>query len=103
MKHCDDFINDESMPLCLRRFLRYHRWPATYRIRAARLGVKRPTLYATLTHGNFLFSVWRKPQRVRVVMASRLGDVGVTEVLTESRKYTMRAHVTRLSNFSETP
>lgn len=45
-KHCDEYIDDESQPECLRQFLRYCRWPATYQFRAERLGVKKPILFA---------------------------------------------------------
>jgi len=98
-RHCDDYIDDETQPLCLRRFLRYHRWPAIYKIRAERLGVKEPELYAD-------FIVWRKrnakPVRVKVMMASRMGDIGISQNLRDEH-YQQRLYVEDLSNFSERP
>lgn len=49
-----------------------------------------PTLFAD--HGK---------TRVRVVMASRLGDVGITKNLTVRRGYEKRVMVEELTNFSE--
>jgi len=89
-KHCDDYIDDESQPQCLRRFLRYNRWPAFWQYRAHKLGVKEPVLFAQ--YGK---------KRVRVVMASRLGDVGITEDLSAAKGYSLRVPVCALSRFSD--
>lgn len=99
MKHCDDYIDDESQPLLLRRFIRYWRWPAIYRSRAERWKVKEPKLFADYTPWWFLW--WRKT-RVRAVLASRMGDVGVTPDLKRGG-YRLRVAVSQLSNFSEQP
>jgi hypothetical protein len=40
-----------------------------------------------------------KGTRVRVVMASRLGDVGITKILKDENGYTDRVFVQELSNF----
>ena len=88
--HCDELIDDEKQPLCLRRFLRYKRWPAIYQCRAYRLGVKEPQLFAD--YGL---------RRVKVVMASRFGDVGITGDLTAEYGYNVRVAVESLKNFSE--
>ena len=88
--HCDDIIDDKSYPLCLRKFLRFNRWPALYQCRARRLGIARPSLFAT-HQGN----------QVRVVMASRFGDVGITKDLDAERGYQLRVSVEELSNFSD--
>lgn len=88
--HCDELICDEKQPLCLRRFLRYKRWPAAYQCKAHRLGIKEPQLFAD--YGN---------RRVKVVMASRLGDVGITGDITADCGYDLRVPVEALKNFSE--
>lgn len=94
MRHCDTYIDDESQPYILRRFLRWHRWPATYKIRAKRLGFREPTLYATFRR----FFLLKTP--VRVVFASRMGDVGITRD-PSSDQYEQRVAVSRLSEFRE--
>jgi len=88
-RHCDDYIDDESQPLCLRRFLRYSRWPAVYQFRAEGLGIKKPPLFADCGG-----------ERYRVVMASRFGDVGITKNLEAESGYSRRVVVADLSNFS---
>jgi hypothetical protein len=94
-KHCDDYIDDENQPKCLRSFLRYCRWPAHLQFRAERLGIKKPALFAD----------WQrykgKKKRVRVVMASRFGDVGITRDLKAESGYDWRVPVEMLSNFSK--
>jgi hypothetical protein len=42
-----------------------------------------------------------KGKRVRVTMASRFGDVGITDDLTKEHGYSTRVSVDDLSNFSE--
>jgi len=88
-RHCDEFIDDETQPLCLRKFLRYCRWPAIYQFRAHRLGITKPRLFAN--YGGKL---------VRVVMASRFGDVGITGDLEADSVYDLRVAVGDLINFS---
>jgi hypothetical protein len=87
--HCDNYIDDKDSPIVLRRFLRYHRWPATYECLANSIGVKRPQLFATF-----------EGTRVKVVMASRMGDVGITTNLAAVDGYQLRVLVKHLSNFS---
>lgn len=89
-KHCDEYIDDKTQPLCLRRFLRYHRWPASYEIKAEKIEVKRPKLFAK-----------HEDKVVQVVMASRMGDVGITENLEIKNGYTRRVYVEKLSGFSD--
>lgn len=89
-RHCDDYIDDKTQEKCLRRFLRYCRWPAIFQFRASRLGIEKPPLYA-----DFKF------QRVKVVMASRFGDVGITGDLDATHGYDLRVPVSFLSNFSD--
>jgi hypothetical protein len=100
-KHCDDYIDDKTQPECLRRFLRFKRWPAVYQCRARRLGVEAPKLFADWNR----YPKSKKPKlkRVCVVMASRFGDVGITTDLTGQTCYSHRVLICDLSNFSSTP
>lgn len=84
-KHCDDYIDDETQPECLRSFLDYARSPMMH-------PEPRPKLFADYNG-----------QRVRVVMASRFGDVGITGKLDAEHGYDKRVAVEDLSGFSENP
>lgn len=85
-RHCDDFIDDPSTPEPLRAFLDFHRAPAI-----AQQGKTRPTLFAK-----------HNGQIVRVVMASRLGDVGITKELDRTHGYEARVAVQELTDFTDT-
>ena len=87
-RHCDEYIRDYNSPKCLRWFLFINRLPAVDKMLASERGVN-PTLFAHY-----------KRKRVRVVMASRLGDVGITEDLGAERGYSKRVAVAELSRFS---
>jgi len=105
IKHCDDYIDDPEQPEALRRFLQFNRLPASckYSYPGCEKHID-PELHQY---------IWRDPVprlfadhggvRVRVVMASRFGDLGVTWDLTKSHGYTMRLPVSELSNFGEEP
>lgn len=86
-KHCDDYIDDPEQPECLRKFLDHGRSPAHGSLRDE----PRPTLFAKY-HG----------EPVRVVMASRLGDVGITSDLNAEYGYVRRVAVADLSDFTAT-
>lgn len=88
MKHCDDYIDDEAAHPALRRYLERARSPGH--------GMQNPEPYPRLfaDHGG---------QRVRVVMASRLGDVGITMILTKEFGYETRVAVADLTNFGDEP
>ena len=88
IKHCDDYIDDLTAPNALRKYLAFARAPA----HGLLLPKPHPQLFAD--HAGI---------RVRVTMASRLGDVGITTDLTADLGYTQRVGVSQLSNFSETP
>ena len=88
MEHCDNYIDDESQPACLREFLAFARSPA----HGSLLGTPKPPLYA-LYNGKV----------VRVTVASRLGDVGITTDLGQDYGYQERVAVEQLSDFSPTP
>lgn len=87
-KHCDDYIDDPTQPECLRKFLDHARSPAHGSLRDE----PRPTLYAT-----------HDGQRVRVTMASRFGDVGITPDLAKEYGYASRVAVESLTDFSDAP
>lgn len=88
MKHCDDYIDDAQAAPALRRFLKHARAPAHGMLS----GESRPDLFAD-----------HRGRRVRVTMASRMGDVGVTPTLIATSGYDERVAVEDLSNFGETP
>jgi len=88
-KHCDDYIGDPSNPMCLRWFLFVERLPAVEKMMCYANGVK-PKLFAN--HAG---------KRVRVVMASRLGDVGITGNLAAENGYSARVPVSELCNFGD--
>lgn len=85
---CDDYIDDPKAPDALRKFLAFARAPAHGQL----LPKPHPTLFADCDG-----------KRVRVTMASRLGDVGVTTDLGRELGYELRVSIDRLSNFSEVP
>lgn len=85
-RHCDEFIDDASAPQVLRTFLARARSPAHGMTSADPF----PVLFAD-----------HNGQRVRVVMASRLGDVGICD-LTRCT-YDKRVSVEELSNFGVDP
>ena len=91
MKHCDDYIDDYAQPECLRWFLFIMRLPAVTKCLAISQGCN-PKLFATY-----------KGNRVRVVMASRLGDVGITENLSAENGYSKRVYVEELDWFNNEP
>ncbi len=88
MKHCDDYIDDESAPAVLRAYLARARSPAHGHLSSEPF----PKLFAD-----------HEGARVRVVMASRLGDVGVTSEHADGRPYQKRVAVEDLSNFGDSP
>lgn len=87
-RHCDDYINDPETPECLREYLRVERMPAVEKYRQP----LRPKCFAT-----------HEGKRVRIVMASRFGDVGITEDLTAERGYDLRVYLNALSDFADEP
>lgn len=90
-KHCDDYIHDLAAPKCLRFFLLWNRMPAADQM-LLREFREEPTLYADY-----------QGVRVRVVMASRLGDVGISRSLNKEDGYETRVPVEELTNFGATP
>jgi hypothetical protein len=94
-KHCDEYIDDEDAPAVLRTWLGRARSPAHGHTSSAPY----PKLFAT-----YVGKDWRdvaKGDRVRVVMASRMGDVGITKDLDADHGYSVRCDVACLTEFSE--
>lgn len=96
-KHCDDYIDDPAAPAVLRAFL--------VRARSPGHGMTSidpyPKLFAT-----YIGEGWRdvaKGDRVRVVMASRMGDVGITKNLGAEAGHSVRCAVDSLENFGDAP
>jgi len=91
-RHCDDCIHDHSLPICLRVWLLAHRLPAADGALLQQAGMW-PRLYAD-----------HRGRRVRVTMASRLGDLGISHDLARESGYEVRGvAVADLSNFSTDP
>lgn len=96
-KHCDDYIDDPTAPAPLRAFLKRARSPSHGHLQSGPF----PKLFATYTGED-----WRgytKGDRVRVVMASRMGDVGCTKNFEASNGYDVRFAVENLTDFSGSP
>ena len=86
--HCDDYIDDPTAPGALRKFLAFARAPAH--------GLLQPQPHPRLFADH-------EGHRIRVTMASRLGDVGITANLDAETGYDARVLVSQLANFSEAP
>lgn len=102
MRHCDDFINDPSAPLALRWFLFVNRLSAVDRLLLKEVvpsEYSAPRLFADRIAPN---NAGRRPI-VRVVMASRFGDVGITKQLDCEYGYSERVAVEELTNFRSKP
>lgn len=98
--HCDDIadvVAGEPYPDCVRQFVNQERLPAYERWELAKLmeasDGKPFELYATTNLG----------YRVRVVMCSRFGDVGITRAMNFENGYEARCLLPDLTNFSATP
>lgn len=88
MSHCDDYINDEAAPKVLRDYLRVARAPAHGAFERAK--GNDPSLFANYAG-----------KRVRVVMASEIGDVGIAYALNRDHGYDLRVGIEELTNFSD--
>lgn len=87
-RHCDEYIDDPTAPRGLRKFLARARSPA----HGALVPEPYPTLFAD-----------HKNRRVRVVMASRFGDVGISPDLDRDYGYEARVPLEELTNFGDAP
>ena len=116
-KHCDDYIKDKTQPMCLRKFLLHKRIPAYWQIKYWKDSWGTPELFATIdvdsitTKGGIKYDIKKalemknkeSKKRVRVVMASRFGDVGITPRLDAKNGYSTRVPVEWLSDFKGEP
>jgi hypothetical protein len=93
-KHCDEYTDDETQPAPLRAYLRRAREPAHGHLSSEPY----PKLFAT--YRGVPWGGIRRGDRVRVVMASRMGDVGITKKLEDENGYAVRCAVAALSDFS---
>ena len=107
-RHCDDYIRDKTQPRCLRLFLLINRVPAYWKSdKWLQKGRPEPVLFATLACPNDDARAHCKKygiedkSRVRVVMASRFGDVGITNNLKAEHGYEVRVYVPWLVDFSD--
>jgi hypothetical protein len=87
-KHCDDYIDDPTAPEPLRAWLDFARKPAH--------GLLTPSPHPRLFADH-------NGARVRVTMASRMGDVGITSMLANEHGYELRCLVGDPSNFGCEP
>lgn len=84
-KHCDDYIDDETQPKCLRVWLARAREPAH--------GMTNPDPWPEC------YAMWQG-KKVRLTMASRLGSVGWDEDLNRTEGYTHRGFLEDLTGFT---
>ncbi len=96
-KHCDEYINDKSQPKCLRKFLLYNRIPELWKFQRWKKSWGVPVLFAEHKPPGG-GKRWKK---VRVVMASRFGDVGITRNLDAEHGYEQRIYLEDLRNFKD--
>jgi hypothetical protein len=94
LRHCDDVADDPTTPEVVRRYLARARMPGHGMHERAPY----PKLFAT-----YKSCTPELCGRVRVTMASRLGDVGVTFNLEREFGYDLRCFVDELADFSDTP
>lgn len=110
--HCDDMLENDSLMQCVREFLEIARAIAVMRTRPY------PPLFANVnrnvTMSEYL-GYWKNDEpkirehilprgaRVRVVMASRFGDVGITDNLEAENGYGARVFIPELYDFARTP
>jgi len=88
-KHCDDYIMDFDLPNCIKYYLLINRLPAIDKCVVVE-EVGNPKCFAT----------W-EGKRVRLVMASRMGDIGITPHLDQENGYERRVWMDELSDFSK--
>lgn len=107
--HADDVAYDKTYPECLRTFILYHRLPASLRwpggdAEKIKEWVPEEEWPDINVGPEPLCYADHKGKRVRLTMASRIGDVGISSKLKpDGRSYTDRASIADLSNFSDKP
>lgn len=103
-KHWQEYVYDKMYPKCLRDFLRCHRWPTHVKAKLISEGTwTEPELYATIIQDK---DGWLERhglkigERVKIVMVSRFGDVGITNALQVKYGYKVRTYIENLGNFN---
>lgn len=109
--HCDHYIDDPAQPECLRKFLHFKRLPAVCQLPGCSPETE-PLAFKYIPE-EYRPHVWTDPvpvcfadhngKRVRLVMASRFGDVGITSNLDACLGYDARVTLDQLSNFGDKP
>ena len=84
--HCDDILCEQRIGCPVQAFLAHARAPAIEQTG------ERPRLFATY-----------EGERVRVTMASRFGDVGISRDLAKAHGYFKRVYLPELTDLSEAP
>jgi len=88
LDHCDNYIHEYKQPICLRYWLLFNLLPAV------------DMCVIREVHGDpKCFAIW-KGKRVRLVIASRFGDVGITRHLDADHGYQTRVSIKELSDFT---
>lgn len=87
-RHCDSYINNPDTPRCLQWFLFWFRHSAIDKHVLSR-NAQEPKLFAK----------W-KEHWVKVVMVSRMGDVGITYNVDATHGYKHRVYVSELTDFT---
>ena len=104
MTHCDDLIDDKDQPAALRAFLDFNRLPAMEQFqKLGEEGFEPPVLFATVKNPiermGDTSRVLNPGKTVRVVMASRFGDVGVSRDFKKEHGYCARTDLENLEDF----
>jgi hypothetical protein len=89
-RHCDSYINSFDAPNALKWFLFFNRLPAMDKGLCRDNGIDDPKLWAQY-----------EDKWIRVVMASRMGDVGITSNLDADHGYDSRVSVEDLTGFTD--
>lgn len=110
-RHCDTVSEDPACPPCLRDWINYERLPASAKLDCAsyehilwiwhHMPPLRPHLHVDPRPA--LYATTDTSQRVRLTMASRLGDVGITSNLQRDYGYQRRVMLAELRDFSAQP
>jgi hypothetical protein len=88
--HIDDVIDfGFEYPYCLRYYLLFKRLSASDQ-NVVKKSVGEPTCFAN-----------HNGKRVKLVMANKMGDIGITENLLSNKEYQKRVNVLELSDFHE--
>ena len=88
-KHCDEVIDDFNYPVCLRYYLLVNRLPAIHKY------------VITESQGEPVCFATYQGEKVRLIMASRFGHVGIAFDLSATQGYDTCVYIEELSNFTK--